>query len=73
MKLCFDKYVADAGSVFVLTQLGYDETHNPVAKAEREIGKPIRGYEDAVWCSWVDKGYVVEEDLERKDEGYDED
>lgn len=65
-------YYADCGCVFVLTEEGYRKTPMSV-RNEREVGKPIRGYEDAVWCSWVDKGYVVEEDLERKEEGYEED
>lgn len=50
------------GKQFVVTDEGYKHTPEAV-KPEREIGKPIRGYERSVPQSWIDKGYVEEVDL----------
>lgn len=47
----------EPGFVFVCTQKGYDKTPDHV-KHERAPGKPIKGFEDHVPVSWVEKGYV---------------
>ena len=52
-------FVADEGKQFVLTEHGYRQTPQK-ARPEREIGKPIKGYETSVPRSWVGKMYVVE-------------
>jgi hypothetical protein len=52
-------YVADKGSEFVLTIGGY--LHVPEKlKADKavEVGEPLRGYEERVPKSWLEKGYV---------------
>ena len=49
----------EKGNVFVLTEKGYNKTPDEV-KPEREIGKPLKGYEERVPASWIQKGYVVE-------------
>lgn len=50
---------ARKGYQWVLTKKGYDATPDSV-KGEREIGKPIKNYNESVPSSWVDKGYVEE-------------
>ena len=47
------------GNEFVLTKWGYDCTPDNV-KPEREVGKPVRGFETRVPVSWVEKDYVKE-------------
>lgn len=47
------------GNYFGLTDHGYDCTPDKV-KPEREVGKPVKGFERKVPVSWVEKGYVVE-------------
>lgn len=50
---------AGKGKAFVLTEKGYDATPRPV-KTEREVGKPIKGFETNVPRSWLEKEYVRE-------------
>lgn len=50
---------AGKGNIFILTEKGYAETLEKV-KPEREVGKPVRVFEDSVPASWVEKGYVKE-------------
>lgn len=50
---------AGKGNHFVLTEKGYEKTPDHV-KPEREVGKPVAGFERKVPSSWVEKGYVVE-------------
>ena len=47
------------GNYFGLTQYGY-ECSPDHTKAEREPGKPVKGFETRVPVSWVEKGYVKE-------------
>ena len=51
---------AKEGNVFILTQKGYEATPGRVKK-EREVGQPLKGYEQAVPESWIRKGYVEEQ------------
>lgn len=54
------KKTAEKGKRFVLTKKGYEKTPDRI-KTEREIGKPIKGYENSVPVSWVENGYVTEQ------------
>lgn len=49
---------AEMGDHFILTEKGYECSPEKV-KAEREAGKPIKGFEYKVPESWLSKGYVV--------------
>ena len=51
---------AKNGRQFLLTEYGYQETTDHV-KHEREVGKPVKGFETRIPASWVEKGYVKEE------------
>ena len=51
---------AQSGRQFLLTEYGYQETPDHV-KHEREVGKPVKGFETRVPVSWIEKGYVKEE------------
>lgn len=53
--------IAEKGIVFVLTEEGYNATPERV-KVEREVGKPIKGFEEKVPNSWLEKGYVRAEE-----------
>lgn len=55
-----DKYHEEApeGYVYVLTEKGLENTPDHV-KVEREVGKPVRRFEDKVPTSWIKKGYVI--------------
>lgn len=53
------KKYAENGKQFVLTEYGYNKTPDSV-KHEREIGKPVKGFETSVPATWVEKGYVIE-------------
>lgn len=59
MKIGYMNATADDGKHFVVTEFGYHKTPDRVKK-EREIGKPIKGFEREVPKSWVEKGYVKE-------------
>lgn len=50
---------AKSENQFVLTAFGYDHTLDYI-KHERAAGTPIRGYENRVPVSWIEKGYVEE-------------
>ena len=50
---------AQYGKQFLLTEYGYQETSDHV-KHEREVGKPVKGFETKVPASWIEKGYVKE-------------
>ena len=50
---------AEKGKKFVLTEKGYLNTPDCI-KHEREIGKPVKGFEERVTVSWIKKGYVEE-------------
>lgn len=50
--------IAEPGKQFVVTEYGYKKTPDAV-KPEREVGKPVKGFEDKVPPSWIKKGYVV--------------
>lgn len=50
---------AGKGNHFILTEKGYEKTPDRV-KPEREIGKPVAGFECKVPSSWIEKGYVAE-------------
>lgn len=52
---------AGKGKVFVLTEKGFENTPDTV-KAYREIGKPLKGYEESVPQEWIKKGYVEKVD-----------
>lgn len=58
-----DNTIADKGKHFVVTEYGYEKTPDRV-KPERKVGAPIEDYEYRVPTSWVDKGYVKEEDMQ---------
>lgn len=58
MSIINDHVTASKGHIFVLTEKGYEKTPEHV-KAERAVGKPIRGFEYRVPVSWVENGYVV--------------
>lgn len=49
--------IAEPGKQFVLTEYGYDKTPESV-KSERKIGRPLKGFEERVPTSWLEKGYV---------------
>lgn len=57
---------AKKGNIFLLTEKGYDVTPDRV-KPEREIGRPVKGYEYNVPILWVKKGYVEEINEKRAD------
>ncbi len=54
-----EKKYAETGKQFLLTKYGYQKTPDYV-KHEREVGKPVKGFETSVPASWVEKEYVVE-------------
>lgn len=54
-----NRFVADEGKHFVLTERGYRQT--PVnARSERKIGEPIPGFETSVPRSWITNWWVKE-------------
>lgn len=59
MRMGSAKAIADPGKRFVLTEDGYNQTPESI-KRERKIGEPVKGYEQSVPVSWVQKGYVNE-------------
>lgn len=52
--------IAGPGKRFVLTEYGYNQTPEDI-KRERNIGEPVKGYEESVPVSWIKKGYVEED------------
>lgn len=54
------KKMAAEGKRFVLTEKGYEKTPDKV-KLERKVGESIKGYENSVPVSWIEKGYVIEQ------------
>lgn len=50
---------AEEGNMFVLTPYGMECTPDKI-KAERKVDAPVKGYENRVPVSWVEKGYVRE-------------
>ena len=62
MKKLYYVYAADKGKHFVLTESGYNKTPDRV-KPEREIGKPIGFAEFEVPHSWINNGWVKEEEM----------
>ena len=53
------KTTAIQGNHFVLTQKGYEDTPDKL-KSEREIGKPVYGFEESVPTLWLQRGWVKE-------------
>ena len=53
------KTTARKGNHFVLTQKGYEDTPDNI-KPEREIGKPVYGFEESVPTLWLQRGWVKE-------------
>lgn len=53
------KVNAQKGKKFVLTKKGYEATPDEV-KHERKVGETVKGFEESVPISWIDKGYVEE-------------
>lgn len=53
----------DSDQEFVLTQLGYDAMDKKL-RVEREcvVGKPVKGFETAVYEYWYVAGYFVKAD-----------
>ena len=54
------KAIADPGKRVVLTEHGYKQTQEGV-KRERKFGEAVRGHEQTVPLSWVERGYVEED------------
>jgi len=54
------------GSCFVLTAHGYECTPADI-RPEREIGKPVKGFERRVPLSWIEKGFVEVLDEHREE------
>ena len=52
-------FTADEGKHFVLTYTGYMKTPQKV-RPEREIGKPVKGFETSVPRSWITMNLVKE-------------
>ena len=59
--------VAKPGNIFVLTESGYDFCSDSSVREEREVGKPIIGFETSVPITWVNEGWVKEVKMNDKE------
>ena len=52
----------DEGEEFVLTEYGFEISRERELNDGREVGKPIKGFEQAVPEKWYVRGYVEKVD-----------